>query len=343
MKEMPAYITDIYKGVEKDVSLEKAEHILSFLPAHNEDKDYLYAWAIAAMRYSEDYTLVSEKCRQFLPEIKTLDARLNVQNMLIWALDDLGQHEEAMTVRLQRLAEDNCHGRDYREVAKAYVNLKDYTNAIKYYEIYLEAQEYNVDEDIFVDISQVYSTVGDFKNAAKYYEYAARESARFSPDYWLETGRLTALAGNEEEALFYFKVCLKINPTESWAHYYMGMVYQNKDDLYRALHHYNEALKLEPKMPAVYNNLSALAYNDEGDIKKAIQHIETALTFDCSPELEFLLYRNLRMLYKQICDYEKAEYYLLKMMVGSKVDLDQLLVGDSEEEEDDEEEWDLNL
>ena len=115
--------------------------------------------------------------------------------------------------------------------------------------------------------------------------------------------------------MFYFKMVLKIDPKHDNANYSMGQYYHMKDDIYRALHHYTEALKTNPKMEIVYNNLAAISYHENGNIAEAIENIEKALSVsDNNSNMLVMLYLNLSRLYAKISDYDKQEYYKGKMM-----------------------------
>lgn len=94
--------------------------------------------------------------------------------------------------------------------------------------------------------------------------------------------------------------------------------------MYRALHHYTEALKIQPAFPEVYTNLGAISFNENGDIKGAIENIETALQQSPDTNLLITLYLNLSRLYKKISDYDNHEYYKAKMMqaIGFDVEID---------------------
>lgn len=323
MQQFPVYIRDIYSSKNLATPAEKAQRILDFIPTHEEDKDYLQAWAISAMRQSEDTENVINHCLDFLLHVQTLDCRRYIQGALIEAYEETHQSDKALSMMIERAEEDSFGGSDFKDIALEYKKRNDLPNAILYYERYIALQE-SADAEDYAELAELYNTKRDFKNAAKYFVLAGREESRDADYYWLNVGRALALDEQEDEAMFYFKMSLTINPKDEWAHYYMGQAYQNKKDVYRALHHYTEALKINPDFAAVYNNLCAIAFNEDGDIATAIAHVEKALALDTDEQLLFTLYRNLSLLYKQICDYDKQDYYRRKMMetVGFPVDFD---------------------
>jgi tetratricopeptide (TPR) repeat protein len=142
-----------------------------------------------------------------------------------------------------------------------------------------------------------------------------------------------AEAAKNEEALACFKEAVQLDPESEMAHYCLGQHYQNQGDVYRAMHHYYEALKLEPEFPEVYNNLAVIDFHEESDIKAAIAHIETALEQNPSQDLLQKMYISLSRLYKLIADYDNHAYYKAKVLesIGFPMEYD-------DEDEDGEEE-----
>jgi tetratricopeptide (TPR) repeat protein len=330
MQHFPEYIRGIYQDESITNPVEKAQLILDYLPKHVEDKDHLYAWATASLRGAEGSFLI-EKCLSFLPNTEAKDCRDFIHTILIATYEALGQLENGMAMRLQQADEDDVLGRRYEDIAKAYEKMDDLNNAVKYYELYIETQKGGCGAETFTNLAEVYDNLRDYKNAARNHELAGQKECYRLEDTWENVGRALALDGQLDEALFYFKMSSKINPKNAWSFYYMGHVYQNKKDVYRALHNYTEALKLDPDFAMVYNNLAAIAYNEEGNIAEAIEHIEKALSLNSDSKSLYTLYRNLAALHKQIADYDKHEYYKDKMLQslgfppGIKNDMDDSL------------------
>jgi tetratricopeptide (TPR) repeat protein len=140
-------------------------------------------------------------------------------------------------------------------------------------------------------------------------------------------------AGRDDKAFEYFKESVALEPECEMAHYCLGQHYQNQGDVYRAMHHYYEALKIQPEFPEIYNNLAVIQFHEESDIKAAIAHIETALQQNPSPQLQQKMYISLSRLYKLIAEYDLHEYYRMKLLesIGFPVEYEE---GDDEEEGD---------
>lgn len=334
MKYMPEFIQATYSGEGKNDYALKAKITMEGLAAHPEEAEYIYAYAACFLHIAKQEEACVAHCFKYLPQITIWDCREDTLNALTGALEALNKFSEAIEIRKQMLeeAQTNTPGQvslDIREIAEAYEQQADYKNAIAYYEMLDEKER---DGNIYEKMATLYEKIKDFNNAAANYLKAAQHYARDSAWYWSNTGRTLALAGKEDESKFYFEVALKIDPQDAYSHYYMGVTYQNKGDVYRALHHYTEALKIQPEFPEVYTNLGAICFNEEGDIKGAIENIETALQQNPDTNLLVRLYLNLSQLYKKISDYDNHEYYKAKMLqtIGFDVEMD-----DEEEDDDD--------
>ncbi|MBL7816247.1 MAG: tetratricopeptide repeat protein [Saprospiraceae bacterium] len=319
--------------------MERSQLILETEPENERDQEYIYTFSTTTIRTSAPPQEVIDRCDKYLPLIKTEECRKFLQSIRIWKYEQLEQFDKSIALRKAQIEEYPDETDYYKELAQTYRTIKDNENAIKYYEQYVSLRNDSVDTDEYEELADIYEDVNDFKNSAKYHEKSAAWEARFSADYWQLTGRALALDGQIDEAMFYFKFALKIDPKDAYSHYFMGRCYQDKKDKYRALHHYTQALKYKPDFAAVHLNIGAIEFNEEGDIKEAIKCFETAIDKDTKGEFLLLLYRNLRMLYKEILEYDKSEYYRGKIfeLAGFPADMGQYL------DEMDEDDLDFNF
>ena len=200
----------------------------------------------------------------------------------------------------------------------------------------LDAEE-GEDDEVFEKIIAYYEKKKEYNKAYEYLEKLARLNTGDPPYHWCEAGRMKALAGETEEAMFLFKMVLKLDPESASAYYFMGQILQDQGDTYRAMDNYYKALALNPNYAEVYNNLGVIQFYEEGDIKAAIAFMEKALETGVKGSLKQTIYLNLTRLHKQIADYDKAEYYN-QLFVNTVFSFD-----DDEDDEDyDEDEEDFD-
>ena len=334
MNYVPNYLVNFIQSNKPCEDMEQHRLLLALQPEKEADIDYIYALAVSVISHSAPDQLIIDQCEAFLPLIKTPECRRSLQSIRIWKYEELKQHEKALALRLEQAEEhiDYCKIY-YHRLAKAYMALNDNENALKYYVYYSKLENDELDTNEFQEIAELYENAKDFKNSAKYHEKAAIWESRFSADDWQMTGRALALDGQIDEAMFNFKVSLKIEPNDAYSHYFMGKCYQDKKDKYRALHHYTQALKIDPEFAAVHLNIGAMEFNEEGDIKTAIECFEKAIDLDTEGEFLLILYRNLGNLYKQVLDFDKSQYYQGKIfeLAGFPADMGEYLDGMDEE------------
>lgn len=315
MNYVPDYLVNFIQSNKPCDRMELSRKLLALQPEKETDIDYIYALSVSVISYTAPDELIIDQCEAYLPLVKTPECRRALQSTRIWKYEELKQHEKALALRLEQAEEHfDYWPRFYLDLAKAYIALNDNENAIRYYEHYSKLKNEDMDTDEYQEIAELYEKAKDFKNSAKYHEKAAIWESRFAADDWQMTGRALALDGQIDEAMFNFKVALKIEPNDAFSHYFMGRCYQDKKDKYLALHHYTQALKIDPDFAAVYLNIGALEFNEEGDIKAAIECFEKAIDLDTNGELLLTLYGNLQKLNEKILNFDQAEYYRRKIL-----------------------------
>ena len=282
------------------------------LSTYPHEREYLLAFAAFFLARANKGAQAIEHCRQYLPALTVAECINDMTHTLTRALEDAGDIEGAIGVLEEHIAkvEDPYH--TYIDIMELSVQVKDHDRTIKYG--VLVTQDNFCDAEVYEWMAQAYEAKKQYVESHDCLVKAAQAVPDSTSWLWSNAGRALALADQVDEAMFYFKMALKINPENEMAHYYMGQSYQNKEDVYRALHHYTEALKLKPDFPEVYNNLAAISYHENSNISEAISNLEKALQASPDKNLLTRLYINLVRLYKSIADYEREEYYKDKMM-----------------------------
>ena len=347
MQHVPDYIVEILQDKTKGEGMTKGQYLLTVEPQQPEDRDYLQTLSVAKIRHEGDPHDIITQCDKFIPHLTVPECRFFMQDIRIWQYEKLEQYEKAIALIEEKIEELDVRilDREYKAIVENYKKLDDTPNVIKYLELCLNLPNGDCDTDLHEELAELYETVKDYKNSAKCWGMAAAWEARFSADYWQNVGRALALDGQSEEAMMYFRFALKINPKDAYTHYYMGLHYQMKKDKYRSLHHYTQALKLKPDFIEVQLNMGKMEFNDDGDIRAAIECFEKAIEHDAEGRFLFYIYANLRKFYDEIKEFEKAAYYRGKYfeMAGFPADMGEYLdskygddlpyPGDEEDEE----------
>lgn len=326
---------EFYFGTRSDTSLSytaKADKMLSGVDIYKgREREELMSDAMEYLNRDKEYDRVIDYCSKNIDSI-TIDQYIN-QIYRDWfvALENSGRMDEAIALR-RATKEQRNDSKIYNDVAEAYERLEDIDNALIYYDKYLIEEEGYLETEEMEKIANFYEAKGDMINAGRYLSIAAVKKCEDSGYLWYNTGRALAIAGELDAAMKYFEVALMLNPKNEDAHYCMGHIYQEKGDQYRALHHYTEALKVNPNNPMVYNNLGALSFNEDGDIKEAIEKIEAALEMNPDAQLKLTMYVNLARLYHKISDYDNHNRH--KKEIFKAAGFGELMKDDDEEEEE---------
>jgi Tfp pilus assembly protein PilF len=112
-------------------------------------------------------------------------------------------------------------------------------------------------------------------------------------------------------ATSYLELAVQLHQNYGYAHYNLGATYERLDDLDRACHHYQIAIKYQNRSAyAAVNNLARLQII-QGNSAEAVKMIEPILPTVKDNTLKVTLHKNLAWAYFQQNSYEKAYQNLL--------------------------------
>ena len=311
MKTIPEYIQKPWQTMTGEGGDEKMLELTTVaLKEHPEDRECLIGWHSAFLLRSKHL----EECVSFVnevaPTITDLDCREEIERNKAWALESLARPEEAVA-QFKYLYETYDSFFDLERIVKLYEALDDEENVIHYSQLLAEQDD---DPTVSCELAFKFEEKKDLEKALHYMTKAARIEYYESVYYWCEAGKLLAQMGNMEEAMFYFKMVVTLNPEYAGAYYCLGRCYQQTGEPYRALSNYYKALEYQPDFPEVYTNIGVIKYDEDSDIQSAITFMKTALEKKPDNKLKQLLLINLVRLHKQIADYDNQEYYNAKLL-----------------------------
>ena len=93
-------------------------------------------------------------------------------------------------------------------------------------------------------------------------------------------------AGNLDQALNECELAIQLVPDLAIAYYYLGFVYDEKEQLDKAIANYQEAIRLDPKLKDAWDNLSIIEseFTEEFQHSASKQHLDLALAYAYSDE-----------------------------------------------------------
>ena len=100
-------------------------------------------------------------------------------------------------------------------------------------------------------------------------------------DAWhqVNLGYARQMQGRLKEAIHHFQVALKIDPRHDGAHTNLGILFQSRGDLKTAINHFRKAVQIKPNDAKANNNL-ANALRSQGNVDEAIAYFRRSVHAD---------------------------------------------------------------
>ena len=115
--------------------------------------------------------------------------------------------------------------------------------------------------------------------------------------------------GEMETALVQLKRAVELNSKNVYVLFFAGIAYQNTGDYYRALHYYNETIKLNPSHSYAHTNIASCKQATEGE-QAAIDYLTGILQLNLNLDSKEDIYMKLAALYGNIMDFENEEFLI---------------------------------
>ncbi len=280
--------------------------------ANKDDTDYQATYEIIFLKYIGEHTKSSELTLEKLQALKNPACIKELYPLLLHNLRHMKNN--GRTIRLMEILSENEDYKllVYNDLREFYTEESDTDNIIEYCTLMIETGYCEI--YIYEQLAKCYDEKGMYEEAFKYYVKAGQNHYNKHEYHWMNAGRTLVLCGKAEEALFYFKMALMLNPEEGYAHYYLGQFCQTKEDLYGAMYHYTEAVKHSPFYKEANSKESILHLDDTLNKKDHIFHLENSLSANDDTRFLPVLYLSLVKLYRTTKDFVRCEFYQTKFI-----------------------------
>jgi tetratricopeptide (TPR) repeat protein len=291
---------------------EQLEVLLPLLETQPQLAHELYYWIGRAYKQDEKYEEANEaylKAVQFSDDKQFLALIYESVALNAYAIETEGD-DAYLNYLLKSLEYEPEDENNIFRVGKEYLDRNEYDLAATYL-LQLEAinpRNPNVNRYL----GKVYEENSKVELALEYYTKAL-PLAHDYPSIYQGLGRLYFEKNEVPRSRAMFLEANK-QCTNAYNYYCIALTYQEEKDEYRALHYFQEALKLDPDYFEAYNNLGKLYYELEGDFKKAKEHLEKAEELATDTHQRQLVYMNLARLYSVIADEDNNAKYNAKLM-----------------------------
>jgi tetratricopeptide (TPR) repeat protein len=328
----PPYLSDVMSYHPMDWTLcEKRIH--QALTDHPEDTVQIMHALKICYYVQEKFDPCIETCEKLLglyPDITDIAETYNVMGS---CYEGKYMYEQAIQNYEKSFELDPESGDCLRNLGDLYTNKIEYEKAIGVFERLLKVEYWEI--EAFENLGYLHSLRKEYNQAISYY----KKAMELEPEegFWTnQVAKMFYMDKQYPESEKWFRKLLEDSPSSAEAHYGIGSCKQEAGDYYLAMHHYNEALKLDPRHPRSLNNIGKLYFDFESDIKTAVEMIEKAIAYseEDDTDIRSTAYLNLKRIYKQIADHDKADYYHQKFMECFGFTYEEVDEGGEEEEQE---------
>jgi tetratricopeptide (TPR) repeat protein len=162
------------------------------------------------------------------------------------------------------------------ETAFCYDKIDDFTNSIKYYNLYLDEDTFSA--NAWFNLGLVQSKLEDFEKALESFDYALILDESYSSAYF-NKANILANQGKYQEAIdVYNEYCL-IEPDDPTALCYMGECYEKLKAYDKALDFYQRTIKIDEEFDEAWYGTGMIHFLNE-EYTKSLLFIKKALKLD---------------------------------------------------------------
>jgi tetratricopeptide (TPR) repeat protein len=174
------------------------------------------------------------------------------------------------------VASDNLSASDWFQKGYNAAELKEYDNAILYYQKSIDLNPNNASP--YINLGLAYHDKGNLDKAIQVLQKAIDLNPQNSMAF-NNLGAAYAAKGNLDKAIELYEKAVEINPEYSAAYNNMGSAYIQKGNFDKAIQLFQKAIDLNPQNFQAYVGLG-MAYEANGNDDKAIELLQKAIEFN---------------------------------------------------------------
>ncbi|PIU42243.1 MAG: hypothetical protein COS99_01170 [Candidatus Omnitrophica bacterium CG07_land_8_20_14_0_80_42_15] len=309
----PAALSSILKYYNKDISQEEIARSIYLIPVHgvlnidleNYAKDRGF-WTNVS--YDKDFTKLKENIKRDLPVLVLVRSshipfKKTYHYLVILGYEDA---EEIFIAHSGDQANESLHYKDF---------LKNWAEA-DYWSLVicpkekvnwdLDAQEYNNLGLIFEQEDQLDTAIEKYKKSLEKFE---------KPETLFNLGNAYLKSKKYEDAIFYYKRTLELDPNFADCYNNLAYTYMEKDlDLDEAIKYANQALQLKPANKMYYLDTLGMIQFKKGLFNDSIKSFEDASEFAADKKIGSMIYYHLGMVKLKAGLNEEAKKALQKSL-----------------------------
>ncbi len=188
----------------------------------------------------------------------------------------VGKHEAAVKFIRAAIAQNDCAGTYYYNLANSLVALNRLAQAVAAYQQCLDRQR--AFAPAMTNLGNALHTLGHRDQAVMWYQTALAHQPRDAQTH-NNLGSLLSDLGRLDEAVYYFQRALALKPSFALVHYNLGNVYLKTGQNREAVAGYEQAIRAQPGFAAAHNNLGQ-AFEKQSRFKQAEHAYQCAITHD---------------------------------------------------------------